>query len=187
MDLSFVIPMQNSLRNPEQIPEMVDFVQNGGIFTRKKLAIFPNKKIEKTSKLLKIDSLIKIVRFEDGALFIHDGLHRATSIWIAGRRLLAPREFTIEDWNYSSYLEINIAQKWFTPFDPRKEVRINNILVFKDMVKEFIDKKPKPTEEEIRLFILDHYEAKSYTEPRSVKSIAEVASRHTSTIPVGVD
>jgi len=182
-----LIPMQNYLRNAEQIPEMVNFVKSGGIFTKDNLSIFPKKKIEKTSKLLKIDDLIKIVRFEDGALFVHDGLHRATAIHIAGRKFLDPREFTIENWQYSWYMEINVEEKWFTPFDPRKEVRVKDIFVFKDTVEDFINRPPRPTKEEINHFILDHYEAQSYTEPRSANSIAEVAVLNTSTTPVEVD
>lgn len=186
MNLESIIPMQNSLRNPEQLPEMIEFVRLGGIFTKEVLSLFPKKKLEKTSELLKIDSLIKIVRFEDGSLYVHDGLHRATAIWIAGRTYLDPREFVLENWKYDYYLEININENWFTPFDPRKEVRINDILVYKNMVKEFLGQKDRSIEE-IRKYILDHYEAQSYTEPRSVKTIPEMASRHTSAIVVEVD
>lgn len=187
MLLESLIPMQNSLRDVEQLPEMVDFVRSGGIFTRETLAVFAQAKNIELSPLLKVVSPIKIVKFEDGSLYVHDGLHRSTAIWIAGRRVLDPREYVLENWRYEEYLEINLDQKWYTPFDPRKEVRSNDILLFKGVIRDFINKEPKPTTQEVRLYILDYYEAKAYTEPRSVNSIAEVASRHTSAIPVEVE
>ena len=186
MLLESLIPMQNSLRDPEQIPEMVEFVKEGGIFTADTLSAFLTGKRKESSRLFSLNP-IKVVRFEDGAMYLHDGLHRSTAIWIAGRRILDPREFLLEDWKYQDYLDINLADRWYTPFDPRKEVRIMDFLSYKKLVDNFINNEPKPTEQEVRLFILDHYEVRSYTEPRSVKSVAEVASRHTATTPVAVE
>jgi len=186
MMIESLIPMQNTLREAGQLPEMVDFVRSGGIFTAETLSVFATQKREDAVNLFKLNP-IKVVRFEDGAMYLHDGLHRATAIWMAGRRVLDPREFVLESWEYKDYLEINLDQKWYTPFHPRKEVRINDFLSYKRLVEEFITKEPKPTNEEIRLYILDHYEVQSYTEPRSVKSVAEVASRYTTAIPTVVE
>lgn len=185
MLLESLIPLQNTLRDPEQIHEMVEFVKEGGFFTSETLSSFLTTKRKDSSLLFNLNP-IKIVQFEDGLNFLHDGLHRSTAIWIAGRKILDPREFVVENWTYKEYLEINLSDKWYTPFDPRKEVRVNDFLAYKRLVEDFINKDPRPIEEEIRRFILDHYEAKSYTEPRSAKSIADVASRHTATF-VAVD
>lgn len=175
-----LIPMQNTLREAEQLPEMVEFIRGGGLFNEETLVAFASKKREESSKLFKLNP-IKIIVFEDGAMYIHDGLHRSTAIWIAGRKFLDPKEYTIEKWTYKEYLEISIKDKWYTPFDPRKEVRINDFLFFKKLVEEFINKDPHPTDKEIECFILDHYGKKSYTESRSVNRISEVASRLTLT------
>lgn len=186
MLIDSLIPMQNSLREAEQLPEMVKFVQSGGMFDAQTLSAFVTKERENALDCFKFNP-IKIVKFEDGKMYLHDGLHRSTAIWIAGRRILDSKEFVLEDWKYQDYLEINLDQKWYTPFDPRKEVRINDFLLYKRLVEEFINKEPKPTNEQIRLYILDHYRLQSYTEPRSVKSIAEVASFHTTAIPAVVE
>lgn len=171
-----IITMQNSLRDEAQISGMIDFVRSGGFFTVDTLTEFAKSKGKKTSPL------IKIARFEDGALYWHDGHHRATSIWIAGRKFLDEREYEIVDWKYSEYLEINLDQKWYTPFDPRKEVRINHILPYKAMVEDFLRKDQKPTTDEINKFIFDHYRSRSYVEPRIARTIADVANYYTSTM-----
>lgn len=173
MLIDSIIPMQNSLRDLEQIAEMVDFVRGGGIFSRRALDLFAQEKGMRSSPL------IKIARFEDQATYLHDGHHRMTSIWLGGRRELDSQEYVIEDWKYQDYLEINLDQTWYTIYDPRKEVRKSNIKGFKNKVEVFRNGEPKPTLDQIRSFILVRYEAQEYTEPRSVTHISEVASRHT--------
>lgn len=75
--------------------------------------------------------LIKVARFEDGALYLHDGHHRCVATWRAGRHTLLEDEFVVEDWTYADWTAVNVAGKWVTPFDPRIEVRATDLTRFR--------------------------------------------------------
>jgi hypothetical protein len=147
---------------------MVAFVKKGGFFDLHNLQQFAEENNIRTSPL------IKIARFEDGNLFLHDGHHRVCSILLGERDFLHQNEFFIEDWLYSDYMSINLDQRWYTVFDPRKEVRISDISKYKKMVDDFLSKSPKPTFDQIRNFIFNCYDSRLYVENRSAKSIAEM-------------
>ena len=77
--------------------------------------------------------LIAITRFDDGNLYLRDGLHRTTAIYLARReKVLYDSEFKFEDMTYDMYLEPAPEKGWYTPFDPRTEVRLPNFLDFRD-------------------------------------------------------
>lgn len=127
--------MQDGFRLPEQqILEMIRFVENGGRFTTESLAKHnPNR-----------TSLIAITQFEDGQLFIRDGFHRTAAI-ILGRHgsdipqtsVLFEDEYVIEPMTYDMFLKTNIHNGWYTPFDPRIEVRKSDFFDFKeDVIKQ---------------------------------------------------
>jgi hypothetical protein len=110
---------------------MVQFVRDGGIFDMPTLV----------GRDPSHTDLIKLVRFEDGCVFVHDGHHRATAIWLGGRHVLDPCEFAIRDRKYIDYLEPNFLKPdeswlgWVTPFDPRTEVRCADFGRFKEKVR----------------------------------------------------
>ncbi len=58
-----LIIRQESLRNPEQLSEMILFINSGGSFTEK----------------------IILSQFPDSKLVIHDGHHRLCAIYLSGR------------------------------------------------------------------------------------------------------
>ena len=79
-------------------------------------------------------SLIALVVTEDGKTWIRDGLHRTAVIHMFGRTLL-PDEYTVDEIPYAKFMEINLNKGWYTPFDPRTEVRRADFHHFKDMVE----------------------------------------------------
>lgn len=174
LQLHDLFVMQSGLRNAEQIGNMVEFVRSGGIFDKAALLLpYANANVLQPP-------LIKIARFEDGALGIHDGLHRSFSIWKAGRKVLLPEEYEIEDWRYEDYNEINFANGWYTPFDPRREVRLPDLNSFKKKVREILDGpdmlaldmgSPRAEEEAIA-FIMKN--SGLYKTPRTAWKIGEI-------------
>lgn len=129
--------MQNGFRLPgEEILKMAARVYWGGKFSAETLARYnPNR-----------TSLIAITEFEDGQMFIRDGFHRVVAI-IIGRTGspvgytglkygadLFEDEYVIEPMTYAMFLEINIENGWYTPFDPRTEVRKADFFDFKNEV-----------------------------------------------------
>ncbi len=132
--------MQNNVRNYSKIPQMVDFLKNGGIWSENSLKLFSGKP----------QSLILIVVFEDGRLMIHDGTHRCLSAVLAGRRFLLEPEYKVENWSYTQYKNINFNNNWITPFDPLEELRIADLSSFKNKVYEL------KSLEEKRNFILNN-------------------------------
>lgn len=155
-----LIPTQDGYRLDEDIREsMLDFVSGGGVYDQKTIQHHSGS-----------NSLIAITRFPDGELYLRDGLHRATSIYIAreGKRLLKS-EYVIENMTYKMYLEPAPEYGWFTPFDPRTEVRLPDFLDFKSKVEALHP-------EEVIQYILDHkFEyATTRNSTHDIKSLAEL-------------
>lgn len=127
--ISSLIPTQHSLRNFDHIGRMTKFVTDGGIFNPSSLNNYnPNR-----------TSLISLNQFEDGKLYIQDGHHRIIGIYLDHRDFLHDSEYIIEHWTYADYLELNehsLKRKWFTPFDPRIEVRHPEFHSYKRSVPE---------------------------------------------------
>lgn len=80
---------------------------------------------------MKVSPAIQLTQFEDGCVYIHDGHHRCVATFLGGRHELRADEYELGYWKYNEYLEINPANRWFTPFDPRSHFRIADILAFK--------------------------------------------------------
>lgn len=168
--------MQNGIRDADQIVKMIEFVKSGGIFNETTLRANNNRQSSVTPPL------VKITRFEDGLLAVHDGFHRTFSVWYAGRQFLLPEEYQIEDWTYAAYLEINFRNGWYTPFDPRTEVRLPDFGNFKKQVRKILDTgemdmlnlimPDQLCEEKATKFIIEHPEL--YKMTRKIWKINEV-------------
>jgi len=123
--------MQDGFRlHREQLCVMTQFIADGGRFNHESLSEHNPQRT----------SLIAIVEFEDGRKFIRDGLHRTTVILFARDvPCLFEEEYVIEKMTYEMYLEANIENQWYTPFDPRTEVRRSDFFDFKNEVLSRID------------------------------------------------
>lgn len=126
MKLSQLIVTHNELRNSHVITDMADFVREGGKYTRENLFHFSQSR-----GIGRVSPLIQISRFQDGDLYIHDGHHRVVSCFQAGRFFLMPDEYEITNWTYDQYTELCFDKQWYTPFDPRVEVRTPDFSTFK--------------------------------------------------------
>ena len=123
--LSAIRATQDGFRlGAEEMSLMMEFVAKGGIYSREGLVGHNPKRT----------SLIALSRFEDGQLYVRDGFHRLASIILGGRKYLFEMEYFIEDMTYARYINLNLGVNWFTPFDPRIEVRIADFFSFKDRV-----------------------------------------------------
>src|SRR6478736_7203466 len=112
MKIKDIIITQDSLRNKEQVQNMVKFLENNKNFADK----------------------IVLSRFPDGKIYIQDGHHRLCALYISKRKFLESNEYTIKDWTYEQYLEINLELGWMTPYNPLTEIRIPDISFFKRKV-----------------------------------------------------
>lgn len=128
--LDSLLVMQDDLRHIDGIADMCDYVVAGGFWTPEYLSQYSKGKNQKVSPI------IQISRFEDGSDYVHDGHHRCVGTWFGGRTYLRDDEYKLTEWSYSLYLEINPANGWYTPFDPRQHVRIADIMGFKSEARE---------------------------------------------------
>lgn len=166
MKLKNIIPTQDYIRNELQIPNMIEFVQAGNYFTQEALDSY-----DPSSK----HSLIRLTQFENGALFLADGHHRAIAILAGGRDELDASEFFIEEWTYSAYQEIVFTYPdgswmgWVTPHDPLKQLRIPQLFAFKSEVKEIWS---KDGEEAAIQFIRNN--PGKYCKSRNINTIKEL-------------
>lgn len=125
MDIDQLFVMQESLRNPLQIPEMIDYVKHGGRWVASALESYGGKA-----------DMINISCFPDGKKMIHDGHHRVVATLLAGRSILYPEEYFVRDWMYEDYECINIESKYLTPHDPRIHVRLADFSDFREKLKK---------------------------------------------------
>jgi hypothetical protein len=129
LSLSNLWVMQENLRQTNLL-EMIKHVRQGGLWDIEYLTKYSQK-----NSLSRISPLIQISRFEDNLLYLHDGHHRCVATWLAGRHHLEDSEYQIRDWTYTSYLEINHDNGWYTPFDPRIHVRAADFANFKKQAR----------------------------------------------------
>lgn len=158
--------MQSGLRKSRKdFLKMLEYIESGGKFNKESIE----------------GPLICFTKFEDGKLFIRDGLHRLCAVQI-GRRYppsgfeeftLEPDEYMIEEMTYSMFLEINLDKGFYTPFDPRTHVRKPDFSDFKNKVLQLLSDKKDPTE-----FILSN--SKSYLIERNenMNSINKIYAKH---------
>jgi len=145
---------QDGLRTYD-LAEMVAFVKSGGIFTQKVLDDYNS---------CSGNNLIMLNRFEDGRFFLHDGHHRVAAIWLAGRDFIYPEELGgFTDYVYARYGRPNFDRGWYTPFDPRTQVRIPDFFDFKEEVRRMAVEDPARAVS----YIMGHRDR--YTVPRTEK------------------
>jgi hypothetical protein len=154
---------QDGFRDEGQIDQMVKFVSDGGIFTKEALLAHG-----------KTDYLIKISRFPDGRLFIHDGHHRIAAIYLGGRKWIREDEFVIKDWTYEDYRTVNLdcTPPWITPFDPRFQIRIMDYSDFKFDVQCYLARNSKIA---AHLFVMSNSDR--YIRQRNVLTIRDLVMR----------
>lgn len=131
--------MHSKLRHVDSIDTMSLFVKNGGFWNQDALDEFA-----KCNKLPSSSPLIQIPKFEDGRQFVHDGHHRVVSVHMGGRDFLRDDEYVEYEFEYEKYIECNDAafqNGFFTPFDPRTELRHPDFKSFKDQAfQKYADK-----------------------------------------------
>lgn len=131
LDISDLLVTQNGLRDSKQIKQMTDFVKSDGMFDEDTLGSYAIR------NGLRIAPLIEIARFEDGTLAIHNGHHRACSIYLGRKHhRLYVDEYFVKEWKYSDYTDI-VLPYWITPFDVKTEVRVADLANWKKQVREF--------------------------------------------------
>jgi len=130
IQIELLIPTQSGVRDRRQIEKMVDHVQKGKIFDK--------AEIRKYGTLwgLQHSPLINIRRFPDENFYIHDGHHRILAIHLAGRTRLETSEYRITEWTFDQYTNIELDKGWFTPFDPRIEIRNADFNPYKRQIRE---------------------------------------------------
>ena len=130
MNIEELSPTQDGYRLDKLVRRaMLEFILEGGVYDQETIQSHSGS-----------NSLIAITRFPDGKLFIRDGLHRVTSIYIArADRVLYETEYVVEDMSYEMYLNPAPDKGWYTPFDPRTEVRLPDFFDFKSKVLEIQD------------------------------------------------
>lgn len=89
---------------------------------------------------------IALIDTGDGNLWIRDGLHRCCGIFWAGREI-HESEYIIEKFTYEQMSQPNLSVKYYTPFDLRTEVRLEDFFDYKLAVEKL------ETEEDKLVFI----------------------------------
>ncbi len=168
IDLDELSVMQDELRHESNfIEEMIQFVSDGGFWTEESIAQYAERIGTNRFKLM------ELVQFnEDGRYMVHDGHHRVVATWLGGRSYLRSDEFVLKHWNYTDYQGINFANRWVTPFDPKSEIRIPDISIFKTKAIELA----KTDEEAAKKFILENRNI--YAKPRLVTGVSNLVDRY---------
>lgn len=81
---------------------------------------------------------IALTQTEDDLLYIWNGHHRLFSLWQAGVRGLPPDKVNIAHMTYAQLGSINFDKGYVTPFDPRKECRLEDFVAYKaEVIKRY--------------------------------------------------
>lgn len=128
--------MQDGIRLSETaLKDMFLYAGEGGRFDPDSLAEFDPGRT----------NLIAITEFEDGARYVRDGFHRVLSAYCARHTpVLYDGEYFIEHLTYQRMMQANLAVGYFTPFDPRTEVRLADFGDFRNEVLAMIGRKEDP-------------------------------------------
>ena len=128
--------MQEGFRHPpKDVLEMVEFVKNGGRFNQERLNEYSPDH----------NKLIAITRCEDGVEYVRDGFHRIMAIHL-GRPdgMVYDDECFIENLTYLRMNTPHLNMRYYTPFDPRVEVRAADFANFKAIVEKVIERGEDP-------------------------------------------
>lgn len=119
--------MQEGFRHPvEEVASMARYARTGRFNLEMLQAHDPTR-----------TNLIAITQFEDGVRYIRDGFHRAMAVFIGrpGGELFDD-EYFIEQLTYKRMNTANFGCAYYTPFDPRIEVRAADFGSFRSKVEE---------------------------------------------------
>lgn len=115
MNYSDIIPTHNSLRNPDSFNYFCGNIK----------------------AITESDRPPLLLKMEDGKLYLNDGHHRLTAAY-AVNVPFKHLTFNVMDMTYTKMMEVNWDIGWLTPYDPRFQVRRNDCLRFKTMIKDFV-------------------------------------------------
>lgn len=149
--LADLVPMQDGFRRSRAtLQKMFDFVRAGGRFDPETLH---GRDSGRATPII-------LNRFEDGRVYIHDGLHRAAAILAArDSAVIDEDEYEVDSYTYQEYDELNIDVGYLTPFDPRREVRVADLSGFHQRARSVID-----AGDDLESFVKNHRH--SYARPR---------------------
>jgi hypothetical protein len=126
--------MQEGFRHPPKyVIDMIDFVRNGGRFNRERLDLCSRN-----------NNLVAITSFEDREQFVRDGFHRVMAIYFGRDGIMYDDEYCDESLTYLRMNTPRLDMKYYTPFDPRVEVRVADFAEFKANVENIISKGQDP-------------------------------------------
>ena len=165
LSLNNLYVMQDGVRAVEQIPKMIEFVKQGGVWSAQNLKNYA------AANGLKSAPVMEISLFPDEVMMIHDGHHRAIATYLGGRNFLFPEEFVVRNWTYENYMGINFSSKWVTPFNPRTELRSAEIFVFKSRAMKLMELKGEDA-------AIDFIKKTIYTKPRDINFLPEMAEKY---------
>eukprot|EP01100_Stratorugosa_tubuloviscum_P006560 TRINITY_DN281_c0_g5_i1.p1 TRINITY_DN281_c0_g5~~TRINITY_DN281_c0_g5_i1.p1 ORF type:complete len:262 (-),score=105.48 TRINITY_DN281_c0_g5_i1:153-938(-) len=130
--LSQLIITQRGIRNPESLLQLSRFISMGGRFNKGIMNMNTNINTNIDMNMYNSNkNLITIYRFEDGKLYLWDGHHRVVALFVAGRLFLHPDEYIIKLGTFKETNSILENENYFTPFDPRFEIRLPEFGAFK--------------------------------------------------------
>lgn len=176
--LSEVRVTQQSLRNLNQLPEMIEFVRNGGIFSSEAIRDYTEMRPGPVPRdIHRIAIAILSVDGLPSGFYIRNGHHRAVSIFLGGREVLLPEEFDIEVRTPNEFKETHFLNTdgswmgWVTPFDIQTHCRLFNFGEYKAQVRDLYENDgPEAAMEFIEA------NQKLYCEPRRIERVSELAN-----------
>jgi len=161
MKLTNLIVTQDDVRNVDIIIPMMDSIYYGVLFDEAHVCSYHRNGSP--------NALIKLSRFPDGLVFVHDGHHRLVAKQLCGVLEIYECEYKITDWKcYTDYSKANLDHGWYTPFDPRFEIRKAEFFDFKEEVLSQM-------EHERIGYIYDNRH--KYCKPRTLHTVAELADK----------
>lgn len=170
VDLESLLVSQDGVHTASQIPSMIEFVFDGGIFNSAFLDEWAY------IKGIKPSPLIKITEFPDGLRLLQDGHHRCIAIYLGERKFLYPEEYVVEHWGYDNYAGINFVTGWVTPYNPKTEIRVPDFRKYKTAILD--DVKAGKDHDQIKAYIRANPDL--YRKPRNVHTIMELAHSYLS-------
>ena len=163
LDLDTLGIMHDELRHMHQVVEMAQLVRADLFWTRDVLRAYAD------THGMPVAPLIAIAHFPDGWLMIRDGHHRCLATYIGGRAYLRHDEYSLEEYTYEMYAQINFVAGFVTPFDPRTEVRLPDFGSFRQEALRLYARNPEAAVEFVRQNKL------RYARPRRHYNLSQMA------------
>lgn len=88
-----------------------------------------------------LEKKVSVIVTPDNCLWIRDGHHRATALWLVFGNV--PANYIQFEWcSYESMMTKNIQSGWTTPFDPRIHCRVEDTSAFRTTISSILSKHP---------------------------------------------